>query len=297
MVFVAMQVQFLSASKYEDSVKYDYMTTEPASPADIQWLMEKYNLKEKRVINIEQAVAVCDEVEVQLYLRRNGNLGLSSHVLYTAFGAVLGNKRKTVELLLKAGFLINDQYDNQTVLHQTVLRCDYPGVELALEKGACVDAKDSRGMTALMCALSCNFNYYDPYAVRPIVLLLLACDSDLKAKDNEGKTILHSLVNANNLGLVPLAYEIGVDFEAVDLQGQKACQCTKDQLMQRALSENYAHVKQINVAELKIRFAGLLEKRKKGSQENEMGLANQQNNCQSQNLSGGDTWFGSCTIS
>ena len=57
-------------------------------------------------------------------------------------------------------------------------------VELLLSKGADVNAKDSKGETALMVAAF--------YGRKETVELLLSKGADVNAKDNEGKTALIS---------------------------------------------------------------------------------------------------------
>ena len=133
-------------------------------------------------------------------------------VIFTpAFQAVLNNNIAVLKLLLAYGADINfkNYYEaNIGLLIQAFSQKSYEMVEFLIKNG--IDLKnctDTSGKTALHHALENGFNL-------KIIKLLLDNGADLKATALNGKTPMHSAVEAENLKMVKFLFEQGLDINS-----------------------------------------------------------------------------------
>lgn len=83
-------------------------------------------------------------------------------------------------------------------------------VELLLEKGANIEAKDGQTLTPLLSAVH--------YGGEQMVKLLLEKGADIEAKDNNGQTPLSSAVHYRGEQIVKLLLRKGANVEAKDVR-------------------------------------------------------------------------------
>jgi ankyrin repeat protein len=88
-------------------------------------------------------------------------------------------------------------------------------LKIFLDAGADVNAKDNKGITALMVQAKSNKD-------TKVLRLLLDAGADIHAKDNEGKTALyHGIINLN-FEAVEFLIQSGADVNAADNNGKTA---------------------------------------------------------------------------
>lgn len=101
----------------------------------------------------------------------------------------------------------------RSVLHIAVEVGSLPLLQLLVDRGARVSARDEEGTTPLM---SCSASYADI----AVAEFLLEKGVDIDAQDNEGRTALHFGVGRLNENFVTLLLEKGASFESQDQNGR-----------------------------------------------------------------------------
>jgi ankyrin repeat protein len=146
-------------------------------------------------------------INLNLFVYKDGDTALHK--------AASNDKLEIVELLLQKGADIEakDKY-GYTVLHKAARYSKLEIVNLLLEKGANIEAKDKYGETALHKAASNN--------KLEMVELLLQKSADIEAKDKYGYTVLHKAARYSKLETVNLLLEKGANIEAKDEDGDTA---------------------------------------------------------------------------
>ena len=131
---------------------------------------------------------------------------------------------KKAELLLHSGVSVNVRdkiRDNSTPLIWAASFGNTAVVQLLLSKGAEVDARDSRGGTALIdAACSCAISDM-PYTLDSMRLLLKA-GADVEAKDNDDTTALMAAAGWDRSEIITLLLENGARIDDRDKQGNTA---------------------------------------------------------------------------
>ena len=126
---------------------------------------------------------------------------------------------ETAKVLLERGAGANSRYDQSsegTLLHAvarfTGWKSQAPNIDLLLEKGADLEAKDGDGRTPLLVAVRrTNLN---------TIKYLLERGADLEAKDSRGQTALVLAVQNSALETMNLLLAQGADLETEDIRGR-----------------------------------------------------------------------------
>lgn len=123
------------------------------------------------------------------------------------------SRKSEIELLLEKGADLEAKDDDgQTPLVVAVQKELVETVNFFIEEGADIEAKDSHGLTPLMVAVQ--------KSKLDTVNLLLDEEADLAAKDDLGRTPLIVAVQKSTPGMVNLLLEYGADLEATDNHGR-----------------------------------------------------------------------------
>ena len=135
-------------------------------------------------------------------------------LLYCTCKSGSTNAAQVVRLLLQRGAAVNPgPQPARSPLHWTASRGNVDGMDLLLEAGAEVDARDNQGRTPLM---QCC---YSATAAR-----LLAAGADLNAADRDGNTALHIAAEMCRPALVRLLAAWGADPLRTNKQGRRPLQ-------------------------------------------------------------------------
>ncbi len=132
------------------------------------------------------------------------------------FKAVANNNKKALEALIGAGFNnVNIKlHNNSSALLLATAQGHIELVELLLDKGADVNAKDKDGLTSLMVSIS-NGSI-------EIVQLLLARGADVNLIDDEGTTALIRAAQKGNSKIVQLLLDNNANVNAQNNKGTTA---------------------------------------------------------------------------
>lgn len=143
------------------------------------------------------------------------NVKDGSDPLLLKAASYLPNNPEIVKMLLEHGANPNvKQEDGTTILHQAAMYNKLELVQLALDKGADVDAKDKQGMTPLMSNQSVwmsDLNSDSP----DITNLLLSRGADPKAKDLNGIPVLLLSFWRNSTKIPEALIEHGADVNVI----------------------------------------------------------------------------------
>lgn len=162
---------------------------------------------------------------VRLLLEWGAELGAASANSVSGSTAVAqalyGQHTATARVLLERGADANARFNQSfegTLLHAAARYSDWtcptPNIDLLLEKGADLEAKDSHGQTPLVVGVE--------YQKVPTVQHLLERGADVETKDSRGQTPLMVAVQIPRLETVSLLLERGADLEAKDSRGRTA---------------------------------------------------------------------------
>lgn len=114
----------------------------------------------------------------------------------------------------------------RTPLHDAAGYGNDKVVELLIERGAKVDAKDKRGTTVLYCAASATKDS------KEVVELLLAAGADINVKSTEepeeGFGLLHAAIKNSNPRVVELLIAKGLDINAETAHGRTPLELARD---------------------------------------------------------------------
>ena len=160
---------------------------------------------------------------VRLLLEHGANIGAASanrDYGSTAVARALdGHHTATARLLLERGADTNAKYHQcsaESLLHAVVRKSSWnsqiPDIDLLLEKGADLEAKDDDGQTPLVVGIQ--------HEKLETVKYLLERGADLEAKDGHGRTPIAMAVQKRRLEIVDLLLEKGADLEAKDSHGR-----------------------------------------------------------------------------
>lgn len=132
--------------------------------------------------------------------------------------AVLAGSLNLVRLLLEKGADVTQTDGNgRTLLHLAVLAGSFELAKLLLEKGANVMQRDDDNRTAFCCAMSLSCRAGQEVRLKIAQLLL---NEGGKHVDGNGKTLLHLMVEKNNVKLVKLLLKKGAPIDQRDEQGR-----------------------------------------------------------------------------
>ena len=106
-----------------------------------------------------------------------------------------------------------------TSLNDAAMKGDASAVQKLISQGEDINAKDSKGKTALM--------YAAEKGQAETARILIDAAADVNAKDNDGKTALMYAAESNNLEIVKYLIAGKADVEAVDNSGNIALYKTK----------------------------------------------------------------------
>ena len=108
--------------------------------------------------------------------------------------------------------------DNQPALHHATLSraAGTSKVQLLLDRGADIEARDKHGYTALHYACGSSYSNKDT------IQLLLDRGADIKARDNDGRTALHHASLFGPEGAEQLLLDRGADIKVRDNKGRTA---------------------------------------------------------------------------
>jgi ankyrin repeat protein len=140
--------------------------------------------------------------------RKDSNRNTALHV------AIRAPDRMVVQVLINNGPEVDarDKY-NKTALHRAAEEGYEEIVRLLLSKGADVNADANDGKTVLYCALSARGN-------NAVVRVLLDKGANINAKDRFGGTTLHLATWETNVEIVQLLVDSGTDINAIDSFGR-----------------------------------------------------------------------------
>lgn len=131
------------------------------------------------------------------------------------FSAVRKNDVKLLAELLKPGNQSNEiDVDGRTPLHHACIQGFIECINLLLQHGANILAKDNSGQTALHLAA-----HYGREAILNLLLNTLPKKSSVDIKDNNGKTPLHSAAFVSMPGVAQKLIEKGADINASNEHG------------------------------------------------------------------------------
>lgn len=124
-------------------------------------------------------------------------------------------------------------------IHEALLRTELEHLDLLLERGAQIDARDKDGLTPLMTWLSWHAR------PTPIALVeaVIARGSDLVACDAAGTPTLHYALRKGEAAVVRMLVEAGADPAQRDAQGQTALELARElnPLLVAALGQQESH--------------------------------------------------------
>lgn len=114
-------------------------------------------------------------------------------------------------LCIEKGCYIEAADGNYAPLHWAIFRGHNGVIELLLGMGACVEAKDNKGLTPLLHAIHRGYEH--------IIKLLLKQGANIEAKDNKGLTPLLHAIHRGHEDIVKLLLKQGANIEAKDNNG------------------------------------------------------------------------------
>ena len=162
-----------------------------------------------------------DPEVVALLLDRGARM--EDYILYVAAGNIYSGVAGIITLLIDRGWDVNYRTSGsagRTVLHRAASDATDPGIiEVLLDRGANIDAKDAYGRTPLMDAVGRG-------KVPEIAKALLDGGADTKAREFVyGKTALHfAIVPRSSPLIAALLIESGADINAKDGEDRTPCQ-------------------------------------------------------------------------
>ena len=187
-----------------------------------------------------------DDIKLaELYVDHGAKCDLKDKNGWTAFEYAMGN-REMVEMFIAKGAAVSDFHlaawrgdlrrvkrfveqgtnvntkDNElkwTALHWAAFTGQEDVVEFLIAKGADVNAKDERGLTALRRA--CGKGHQE------VVSLLIASGADVNAKYPDGRTPLHRAAEKGYKEVVELLIANGADVDVKTEKGQTAMSLAK----------------------------------------------------------------------
>ena len=127
--------------------------------------------------------------------------------------------------LLPAIFAEASTKDKNVQLVQAAERGNLTDVQNALNNGADVNAKDDRGLTALMMA---SYGGYTNGSYAEIVKLLLDKGANVNIKTHEGITALSKASSGGNAEVMKLLLAKGADINVKNSKGETALVIAKD---------------------------------------------------------------------
>ncbi|KAM0264307.1 hypothetical protein ACHAQJ_000797 [Trichoderma viride] len=129
--------------------------------------------------------------------------------------AILNGHQAVIQLLVEKGADINakDSF-GRTALFIAARKCRYAIARLLIEKGADINAKDDEGRTALWAAAI--------YKHEAIIELFIEKGADINAKDNQAQTVLWVTSTFKHRAIIELLAAKGADMNAKDNNGQTA---------------------------------------------------------------------------
>eukprot|EP00941_MAST-03F_sp_MAST-3F-sp1_P000173 g173.t1 len=121
------------------------------------------------------------------------------------FKQVAKNNLDEIRLLSKNGFAVDElcQSIGACPIHIAAQRGFVQSVNLLVELGSCVDARDSSGATALCTAASMGH--------RDVVTSLVEHGANIDSADYEGLTALHEAANNGDIEMTKLLLDLGAD--------------------------------------------------------------------------------------
>ncbi|KAL9117500.1 MAG: hypothetical protein Q9187_005963 [Circinaria calcarea] len=123
--------------------------------------------------------------------------------------AAEGGHEAIIQLLLEKGADVDAKDENgHTALHEAAFKGNKAVIRLLLEKGADIKVKDKDKWTAMHAAALSGHE--------AIIQLLLEKGADIDAKDEDGQTVLYQAASSGHEAVIRLLLEKGADIEAKD---------------------------------------------------------------------------------